>query len=87
MALRIERDGRTRCWALWDGQDLVVVTVYKKGARAVQERLEALPLQPWGQILQARAQTAAAVQARLLEAQARELAQHARAIAGERGRR
>ena len=29
--LRVERYGRTRFWALYDGDTLVVVTVYKKG--------------------------------------------------------
>jgi len=29
--LRIERYGNSRFWALWDGQDLVAVVVYKKG--------------------------------------------------------
>ena len=33
--LRIERYGNSRFWALFDGQDLVVVTVYKRGAREV----------------------------------------------------
>jgi len=38
--LTIERYRRTRFWALYDAGDLVCVTVYKKGARAVKERLE-----------------------------------------------
>jgi hypothetical protein len=41
--LRIERYGTSRFWALYDGQDLVVVTVYKRGAREVQRRLAAQP--------------------------------------------
>ena len=41
--LRIERYGNSRFWALYDGQDLVVVTVYKRGAREVQRRLAAQP--------------------------------------------
>lgn len=38
----IERYGTGRFWALYEGGELVCVTVYKKGAKAVQERLEAL---------------------------------------------
>ena len=41
--LRIERYGNSRFWALYDGQDLVVVTVYKRGAREVLRRLAAQP--------------------------------------------
>jgi len=41
--LRIVRYGNSRFWALYDGQDLVVVTVYKRGAREVQRRLAAQP--------------------------------------------
>ena len=41
--LRIARYGNSRFWALYDGPDLVVVTVYKRGARAVQRRLAAQP--------------------------------------------
>lgn len=37
MSLRIVRHGRF--WAVYHGTDLVVVTVYKKGAREVQRRL------------------------------------------------
>lgn len=32
MALRVERYGNTRFWALYDGDELVCVTVYKRGA-------------------------------------------------------
>ena len=39
--LRIERYGNSRFWALYDGQDLVAVTVYKRGAQEVQRRLAA----------------------------------------------
>jgi hypothetical protein len=28
-----------RYWAVWDGEDLVAVTVYKKGAKEVRRRL------------------------------------------------
>lgn len=38
---RIERYRRTRLFALYDAQGaLIAVTTYKKGARAVQDRLE-----------------------------------------------
>lgn len=40
MTRRIERDGSTRYWALYDGAALVVVTVDKQGALEVQRRLE-----------------------------------------------
>ena len=43
MTLRIERYGKSRYWALYDGPDLVVVTLYKRGAREVQRRLAAQP--------------------------------------------
>ncbi len=39
--LRIERYGR-RFWAVWDGADLVCVTVYRKGARSVMALVTAL---------------------------------------------
>ena len=44
MALRIERYGNTRHWAVYDAQGLVVVTLYKRGAQEVRRRLEAQPL-------------------------------------------
>jgi hypothetical protein len=72
--LRIERYGTSRFWALYDGQDLVVVTVYKRGAQEVRRRLAAQPP----------AATAAAAQAAAVDAaarQAQELAEHARALA------
>jgi len=74
MTLRIERYGNSRFWALYDGQDLVAVTVYKRGAQEVLRRLAAQPL----------AVAAAAAQAAAVEAaarQAQELAEHARALA------
>jgi|GEM_PF-1383995 len=37
--LRIERYPNSRFWALWDGQDLVAVVVYKKGAAELLRRL------------------------------------------------
>ena len=59
MTLRIARDKHTRHWALYDGHELVVVTVYRRGARAVQRRLAA----------QAPAATEAAAQAARARAQ------------------
>jgi hypothetical protein len=41
--LRIERYRGGRYWALYDAQDLVVVTLYKRGAQAVLQRLQACP--------------------------------------------
>jgi hypothetical protein len=41
MTLRIERYGNSRYWALYDGPDLVVVTLYKRGAQEVLQRLQA----------------------------------------------
>ena len=72
--LRMTRYGKTRFWALWDGQDLVAVVVYKKGAAELLRRLAAQPP----------AATEAAAQAAAVEAaarQAQELAEHARALA------
>jgi len=43
MTLRIERYKNTRHWALYDGAELIVVTVYRRGAREVQRRLAAQP--------------------------------------------
>ena len=31
--LRIEHYGKSRYWAVYDGKELVVVTLYKRGAR------------------------------------------------------
>ena len=41
MALQIARYGNTRHWAVYDDQELVVVTVYKRGALEVLRRLQA----------------------------------------------
>jgi len=38
--LKIERYRKTRFWGLYEDGELLCVTVYKKGARAVMERLE-----------------------------------------------
>ena len=39
--LRIERYRGGRHWGLYDGQELVVVTLYKRGAQEVLQRLHA----------------------------------------------
>jgi len=41
--LRIERYGKSRYWAVYDGKELVVVTLYKRGAQEVRRRLAAPP--------------------------------------------
>jgi hypothetical protein len=41
MTLRIERYGNTRHWAVYDAHELVVVTVYRRGALEVLRRLQA----------------------------------------------
>src|SRR5262245_42046326 len=38
----VERYGGTRFFALYEGDHLLAVTVYRKGAEAVRERLQAL---------------------------------------------
>ncbi len=73
MALRMERDGRTRFWALGDGGDLVVGTVDTKGAQAVQQRLQAQPRRQRASPAQGRAASTAADLARTLAAQATDL--------------
>lgn len=85
MTLRIARYGKTRFWALYDGQDLVVVTVYKRGAREVQRRLAAQRPSQRAAAQQAAAQDAAAQQVRELAAQARALAREAQALAAQAG--
>jgi|1186.fasta_scaffold558024_1 hypothetical protein len=40
MAIRLERRGRN--WAVYDGETLVCLTVYKKGAAEVVRRLTAI---------------------------------------------
>jgi hypothetical protein len=34
-SVRIERYRNTRFWAVWRGEELIAVTVYKKGAHSV----------------------------------------------------
>ena len=72
MALRIERYGNTRHWAVYDDHGLVVVTLYKRGAQEVLRRLAAQP---------PAAVEAAAQQAQALAAQAQALARQAQAAA------
>jgi hypothetical protein len=79
--LRIERYGNSRFWALYDGQDLVVVTVYKRGAREVLRRLAAQPPTAADAAAQAAAVAAAAQQAQALAVQAHALARQAQAAA------
>lgn len=79
--LRIARYGKTRFWALYDGEELVVVTVYQKGARAVQQRLATQPRRQRAAAAQAAAGEAAARHARELAVQARTLARQAQQLA------
>ena len=79
MTLRIERYRNTRHWALYDGPDLVVVTLYKRGAREVQRRLAAQPPAAAEAAAQAAAVEAAARHAQALAGQAQALARQARA--------
>ena len=81
MTLRIERYGNSRFWALYEGKDLVVVTVYKRGAREVQRRLTAQPPVQAETAGQAAAAEAARQLAQQLAVQARALARQARAVA------
>ncbi len=41
--LRIERYQKGRYWAIYKGEELVVVTLYKRGAQEVLQRLQACP--------------------------------------------
>ena len=45
---RIERYKNTRHWALYDGDELVTVTVYKRGAESVRQRLGSVGTTPCG---------------------------------------
>ena len=75
--LRIVRYGTSRFWALYDGPDLVVVTVYKRGAREVQRRLAAQPRATAEAAAAEAAQEAAARQAQAAAQAARARAQPA----------
>ena len=44
--LRIERYGKGRYRAIYEGEALIVVTVYKRGAQEVLRRLQALAVRP-----------------------------------------
>lgn len=81
MALRIARYKNTRHWAVYEGEHLVVVTVYRRGAQEVQRRLVALPPAATEAAAQAAAVDAAAQQAKAWAAHAGALARHARAMA------
>ena len=37
--ISVSRYGKTRYWAVWINDDLLAVTVYKKGATAVRDKL------------------------------------------------
>lgn len=76
--LRMARYDKTRFWALWDGNDLVAVVVYKKGAAELLRRLAAQPRATAEAAAEAAAQAAAARQARALAQAARARAQPAR---------
>jgi hypothetical protein len=73
--LRIERYGKSRYWAVYDGKELVVVTLYKRGAQEVRRRLETRPLAATEAAAQAAAQEAAAQQAQAAAQAARARAQ------------
>ena len=81
MTLRIERYKHTRHWALYDGSELVAVTVYRRGAQEVRRRLAAQPRAAADAAAEEVAQEAAAQQAQELAAQACALAQQAQAAA------
>ena len=79
--LRVARYGKSRYWALWDGNDLVAVVLYKQGATALLRRLAAPPRATAEAAAADAAQAAAARQVQELAAQARALARQARALA------
>ena len=81
MTLRIERYGKSRYWAIYDGPELVVVTLYKRGAQEVLRRLAAQPRAAAEATAQATAVDAAVQQAQALAAQACALARQAQAAA------
>ena len=81
MTLRIERYRNTRHWAVYDDHELVVVTLYKRGAQEVQRRLAAQAPAATEAAAEAAAQEAAARQVQELAAQARALVRQARALA------
>jgi len=84
MTLRIARYKNTRHWALYEGAELIVVTVYRRGAREVQRRLAAQPPAATEAAAQAVAVEAAVRQAQALAAQACARARQAQAAARAR---
>jgi hypothetical protein len=40
--IRVNRYGETRYWAVWVNGELLAVTVYKKGALAIQDKLSSM---------------------------------------------
>lgn len=40
--ISISRYGRTRYWAVWINGELLAVTVYKKGAAAIRDKLSSV---------------------------------------------
>ncbi len=44
--LTVTRYGKSRYWAVYEGPDLVVVTLYKRGAQEVLRCLQAAALLP-----------------------------------------
>jgi len=81
MTLRIERYGKSRYWAIYDGPELVAVTLYKRGAQEVLRRLAAQPPAAADAAAQAAAVEAAVQQAKELAAQACALARQAQEAA------
>jgi hypothetical protein len=79
--IRITRYQKSRYWALWDGNELVAVVLYKKGATELLRRLAAQPPAATEAAAQAAAVEAAAQQAKELAAQACALARQAQAAA------
>jgi hypothetical protein len=77
----MERYGKTRHWAVYEDQALVVVTLYKRGAQEVLRRLVAQPPAATEATAQAAAVEAAVRQAQELAAQACARARQAQAAA------
>lgn len=44
--LTYKRYKKTKFWSVWDGDTLVAVVVYKKGAKEVSDRLNQLRRKP-----------------------------------------
>jgi hypothetical protein len=87
--LRITRYQKSRYWALWDGNELVAVVLYKKGATELLRRLAAQPPAATEAAAQAASVEAAAQQAQATAPAVRARAQpaqgcHATGPAGHR---